>query len=48
MVLCSLGAFNTTVHSPSVAPVGGCGFRDPVTQASLRFTLGFIPSPLRG
>jgi len=44
----SLRAVNTTAQGPSVAPVGGCGFRDPVTQGSLRFALGFIPSPLRG
>jgi len=29
------------------ASLGGYGFRDPVTQGSLRFALGFIPSPLR-
>jgi len=39
---------NTTAQTPSVAPVGGCGFRDPLPQGSLRFALGFIPSPLRG
>jgi len=39
---------NSTAQSPSVAPVGGCGFRAPLPQGSLRFALGFIPSPLRG
>ena len=42
------GRANTTAQSPSVAPVGGCGLRDPFSQGSLRFALGFIPPPLRG
>jgi len=41
-------SLSNTAQSPSVAPVGGCGLRDPASQGSLRFALGFIPSPLRG
>jgi len=41
-------SFDTTAQSPSVAPVGGYGFRVEVTQGSLRFALGFTLSPLRG
>ncbi len=37
-----------TARSRSVAPVGGYGRDGPATQGSLRFALGFIPSPLRG
>ena len=39
---------NPTARIPSVAPVGGCGVHVPLSQGSLRFALGFIPSPLRG
>jgi len=40
--------FTTTAQNPSVAPVGGFRFHDPATQGSLRFALGYIPSPLGG